>query len=606
MHQDSIEFNGNGPLPEAGSTGTIEEPGWGEIQPVGGRFGIAATLPTTQHVIDYEEGNLKLPQGYYRLVTHPCAQALQESLKEFYGVRHALLFPSLAAAVTEYIDYLAVSRPDLTVMVLQEPDTDLEVSTIASAAFAEVREVAVQADLEAALPAASLTHQSLVLFNLRDVSSRCQAEAEWFAQARKQRAVLAGVSFLPPKKDWPPAQLPHWFCGLGQPAHGIEGGAHLTQVDLQADEIRERQKKRGPILSARNAAVFLGELIPEHYATTIETLEQDLCARLAKLDRAEFALLFPSGMNAIAACFDLAHARQRRKIIVFGHMYSDTHMLLEETPWPGGDRFETHFLDADADDLLQTLLDETTGCVFVETITNPLNQVPHLPRILAACKQHGVPVVVDNTLATPTGCQPLTLGADVVVYSTSKHLSGKNNHGGGLLLTNDPELRDWFSDYRDGRGLRMSGLEMATLRDNLQDVMTRLPRFHANAQTLAEALNGCPLVDQIYYAGLPDNPWHANAEDILQACGSVVGFTLNEKGLAAMRRVYDADMPHVTKSPSLGSNHTLLCPYTMLTYYQRSDEYLVDIGLERHLLRVAVGCEEDFQPVLNELIHAIS
>ena len=605
VNQDSTEIKNSGPLPLLESATNIVEPNWGDIEPVGGRFGVAATLPTTEHVMAYEEGTIQLPQGYYRLVTHPCTKAIQQSCQAFYDIRHAILFPSLAASLTEYIDYLQLSRPDLTVIVVRETDTSLNVTSIVSATSAHVVQVSAYGGLTPNLPATTLTPESLVLLVVGDPQHLVEKELSWFKLARKQRAILAGVSPLPPNRPWPLGHIPHWFCGLGQPAPGIDGGAHLTRIDMQADEIRERQKKRGPILSARNSAIFLGEPIPSDYVRKIRQLEQDLCSELAGLEQAHHALLFPSGMCAITACLDHIHATQRRKIIVVGHLYSDTHILLSEFAWPGGEPFETHFIEANEDDRLQTLLDDQTGCVFVETITNPLNQVPHLPRIIRACKQQNTLIIVDNTLATPAGCKPLMLGADIVLYSTTKHISGKNDHGGGLLLTNRDDLRDIVQAYQEARGLPMSGLEMTTLAKNMQDLDTRLPRFQANAQTLAEALHACDMVDQVYYAGLPSSQWHSNANEFLQGYGSVVSFTLKEKGLDAMRCVYDTPFNHITKSPSLGSNQTLLCPYTMLTYYQKSDDYLASIGLERHLLRVAVGCEKDFAPVLSEILAAL-
>jgi cystathionine gamma-synthase len=126
-----------------------------------------------------------------------------------------------------------------------------------------------------------------------------------------------------------------------------------------------------------------------------------------------------------------------------------------------------------------------------------------------------------------------------------------------------------------------------------------MPRFNRNGQALADMLRAHPAVDQVYFGTETLPEW-------LTGLGSVVSCTLKDPGQAALARVFDADMPGVIKAPSLGSNQTLFCPYVFLTYYDKSDAYLDACHLPRHLLRFAVGCEEDLQPVLSSISSALT
>ena len=208
-------------------------------------------------------------------------------------------------------------------------------------------------------------------------------------------------------------------------------------------------------------------------------------------------------------------------------------------------------------------------------------------------------------MATPVNCTPMTWGADVVVHSTTKFLNGSNDHGGGGVIVRDGQqerllerqFRQWDS--------RMSPIEAAVLEEHMKDFPQRMARFNANASRVASLLDGHPGVSRLFFNGNPSHASFATARNILSGPGSVISFTLADDSMEGLRAFYDSPLPHILKAPSLGSNVTLLCPYTLLTHYDEPDEALEAIGLSRYLVRVAVGCEEDIGPVIESLDAAL-
>ena len=232
--------------------------------------------------------------------------------------------------------------------------------------------------------------------------------------------------------------------------------------------------------------------------------------------------------------------------------------------------------------------------------------MPDLEAIAAIAKNAAIPFYVDNTMATPLNCQPLHWGADAVIHSTSKYLSGTNTHGGGVVLCNDDTLAQKLIHCQALLNNSISPYEADALLTSLHDFTERMQRFNANGLKLAKFLEKHPAVEKTHYALLESSGTFNTAKRILNGGGGVVSFELKDSSLDAVRRFYDSPMPHVHKAPSLGSDETLMCPYVLLTYYKKDDAYLRMLRLNRHLLRVSCGCEKDFTPILNELDAALT
>jgi cystathionine beta-lyase/cystathionine gamma-synthase len=376
---------------------------------------------------------------------------------------------------------------------------------------------------------------------------------------------------------------------------GCTAGVGLTaDADLAAD-LHERNRRRGGSLSARNVDFFL-----EADDGLFDVPDcKSLCANhLLEMEEAGSVHFYPSGMGAVTAVLDIVLSPTQSRMLVLGNVYRDTHLLLEEQRW-AGKNVQTDFLDThDLAGLQARIADPALAGVLIETITNPLIEIPDLPAIADICRQAGKPLLVDSTMAGPLNACPLDLGATVVMHSTSKYLSGSNVHGGGIVLTRDADWMQALSDQQVRWENRLSPLEFPALLEGLDSYAERIARFNANGEALAACLRAHPAVETVYYGnqGRPD--W-------LKGLGSVVSCELKAPSLSKVATFFDAELPGVIKAPSLGSNQTLFCPYVLLAYYDKSDDYLRECNLSKTLLRFAAGCEEDFSGVLNGIRAAL-
>ena len=152
----------------------------------------------------------------------------------------------------------------------------------------------------------------------------------------------------------------------------------------------------------------------------------------------------------------------------------------------------------------------------------------------------------------------------------------------------------------------MCAQEAAALLEHLSSFPERMARFNRNAVAVAGFLGEHPGIARIFFNGHPGHRSHATARRLLAGAGSVMSFTLANDSEDAMRAFYDSALPGIVKAPSLGSDMTLLCPYTLLTHYGEAEEVLAATGLPRYLLRLAVGCEQDIAPVLRAVREALA
>jgi cystathionine beta-lyase/cystathionine gamma-synthase len=550
------------PLPEvdAPTDGTFP------TQSVLGPFGITAEVERFAEVLTWQEQRALPFQGYYRLVHHPRLKRLLARLRAYYGRPCSIPYAAPGAALKELLEFLDLQAP---IHVQAPPSCQPILDTLTFPRRTSGRKVIVHAGRVAALREADALHVA------------------WFTAPPADPADLDGADFA--------------LLNLGPDGTPARGAVTLFSRTSDYAELYERNRRHGHTLATRDA-IWLdgGEPDVPHDPAAPARVLSELC----RWENAEHGLLYPSGMNALLEAFEALCPPDRRRALVVGHPYSDTHLFLTDLAWAGGS-FTTTFLRGDEAHRVAELLTPAHGMVFVETITNPLSEVPDLPVIAAACRARGVPLVVDNTMATPWNCRPLDLGADVVVHSTTKYLAGSNDHGGGFTATRDGELARRLRARQAALGNALSPFDALVLERRLASFAERMPRFNANGLALARFLRTHPAVDRVWYCGLEESPYHAAAQRLLRGAAGVVSCTLKDPSRAALGRYYDTPTPHVRKAPSLGSDTTLFCPYVMLTYFKRDDAYLARHHLPRHLLRFSVGCEPDLEPVLAEIDRAL-
>ena len=168
-----------------------------------------------------------------------------------------------------------------------------------------------------------------------------------------------------------------------------------------------------------------------------------------------------------------------------------------------------------------------SGLLWIESPTNPMLEVADVPALIAAAKQRGILVAVDNTFATPLLQTPLDLGADIVVHSVTKYLAGHSDVVLGAALTSSGELRQRMHTERSMRGSVAGPFEVWLALRGLRTLAVRLDRAQANAQTIAERLAAHPAVIETRYPGLPDDPGHGRAAAQMNGFGAIIAFTVD-------------------------------------------------------------------------------
>ena len=566
--------------------------------PVNGPFSVTATIPTLDEIIDWQEGRCFFDFGYYRFIDSPPLYRIQQGLQVHYQIRHCLLYTSFQSAALELLDYLLFTKPRMRIKLVSDHEAGAPFSIESSLSVLKTKVCLVNpARIETFLPF-SREKDELLVINVRDPGAFIETRESFLKAAKSSRIPIVLLSGGFPPKERGSRLINYWVFPMNKASDEVGAGAILSNLDRQMEELKKLRIQRGPILSSRDAAFFLGES-----ELPAESRKEELIERLCEMENARYGFLFPSGMQAISTLMNLLRRPEKAKIIAIGHLYTDTYALLthakQRIP------VENRFIGVDEMDQFQNALSDQIAAIITETITNPLNDVPDLESILERARAHQIPVIVDNTFATPSNCKPLQLGVDFVVHSTTKYLNGTNDHGGGVILLNDAEMVTRIRLYQQQWGNDLSSQESAVLWEQIQDFEKRMQRFQANALQVSEFLQKHPGVDRLYFHNLPSHRSYHVSRRLLKGPGSVMSFTLKRPGLEGLRQFYDAPLLHILKAPSLGSNQTILCPYTMLAHYHESDECLDAIGLPRYLIRLSVGCEEQIKPVIDSLDQAL-
>ncbi|MBF0240731.1 MAG: PLP-dependent transferase [SAR324 cluster bacterium] len=566
-----------------------------QVDPVGGKYTVTAVLPTVEDILDWQEGRCSFNYGYYRFIDHPLIHTLQEELARYYHIKNCMAYTTHQCALMELLDYLLLAKPRMTIKVIHEQANDPLLNRLEQLQTNIVQ--VLPADINKLQPL-SAGKDEIILLAVPSPDSLIEQESSFFELVRQQRIpVIVSTSELP-ETTWDTATITYRVCELDSEKR-IQGGVILSNADRPLAALRELRKQKGPVLSSRNLDALKQNI------STPPSRESQILGRLCDMEHARYGFLFPSGMNAIATLFSILRTETKNQMVCIGHLYTDTYSLLTYGKLRSG-RPDNIFLNTHELDQLPGILHENTAAIITETITNPLNDVPDLRKISEIARQHNIPVLVDNTFATPFNCNPLDFGVTAVIHSTTKYLSGANDHAGGAVLVNDETLARKIETFQQAWVNRMSEFETSVLWDHMQDFEQRMVRFNHNALQVAQFLEQHPAVQQVFYNQNPSHDDYAVAKSLLRGGGAVVSFTLKNDSLQGLTQFYNASLQPIIKAPSLGSNTTLVCPYTLLAHYHESDETLTELGLSRYLIRIAVGCEEDLSQIIDVLNQALS
>ncbi len=355
------------------------------------------------------------------------------------------------------------------------------------------------------------------------------------------------------------------------------------------------------IVPVYQTSTYTQDAVGEHkgfdYSRTVNPTRVALETQLAALENADYGSAFASGMAATAAVMNILSAGDH--VIVTDDLYGGTYRLFSRVLARYGLDFT--YVDMADIDSVRAAIKPNTKMFWVETPTNPLLKLIDI-RAIAALRKGGQIVVVDNTFASPYFQQPLSLGADIVVHSTTKYIGGHSDVIGGVAVTSNKDLYDVIKFHQNAVG-GVPGPHDAWLTMRGAKTLALRMREHAkNAQTVAEFLEGHPEVERVYYPGLRSHPQHDLATRQMTGFGGMVSFTL--KGPEQRAIDFAHRMKYFSLAESLGGVESLICHPARMTHGSIPKEEREKRGVTDGLLRLSVGIE-DIDDLIEDLRTAL-
>ena len=303
---------------------------------------------------------------------------------------------------------------------------------------------------------------------------------------------------------------------------------------------------------------------------------------LASLEGAEHGAAFSSGLGATTTLMHLLNPGDR--VIAINDVYGGVYRMFSQVYEPKGYLFEW-LPSEEINENLAAHLDERTRIVWLETPTNPLLNVIDIRAAVEAAHEAGAMVVVDNTFASPYLQQPLALGADVVIHSTTKYLGGHSDLIGGFVATSDPTVAERLHFLQKSLGAVPGPLDCWLVLRGAKTLAVRMRQHSANAMAIAAYLDRHPRVEKVLYPGLPHHPGHEIASRQMRDFGGMISFLAEseEEAVALVERTKIWKL-----AESLGGVESLIEIPALMTHMSTADS---PFAAPPNLVRLSVGLE---------------
>lgn len=323
--------------------------------------------------------------------------------------------------------------------------------------------------------------------------------------------------------------------------------------------------------------------------------------KMAALEEGTDGVAFASGMAAITSTL-LSVAKPGEEIIAHRVLYGSTYNVINKILPENG--IKTKLLDLTEISQLEDAINETTSAIYLETPANPNLDIIDIEQISRLKDKYDIKIIVDNTFATPFFQKPLKLGADVVVHSATKYISGHGDVVAGVAVADDQEyIHKLKFDYMAEYGGVLSPFNAWLLLRGLKTLGLRMRTHEENTLKVAEYLNNHPEVDRVYYPGLPQSTGYKVANKQMSGFGSVLSFELKGDINRAEKFVDSLEM--IKLAVSLGDAETLIeYPFAM-THRGYTAKELEKMGLNKKMIRLSVGLE-GYQDIITDIKEALS
>jgi cystathionine gamma-synthase len=360
-------------------------------------------------------------------------------------------------------------------------------------------------------------------------------------------------------------------------------------MDFETRAIHEGQEPdpaTGAIITPiYQTSTFVQEAVGVHkgydYARVANPTRTALQVALASLENAEHGIAFSSGLGATTTLMHLVNPGER--VVLIADVYGGVYRMTSQVYEPKGYLFDYVPAAEFAD--LGDRLDEKTRMVWVESPSNPLLNVVDIRAAADAAHAVGAILVVDNTFATPYLQNPLDLGADVVLHSTTKYLGGHSDVVGGFAATNDPTIAERLYFLQKSLGAVPGPFDSWLVLRGIKTLAVRMQRHCENARAIAAWLGEQPGVEQVLYPGLPSHPGHEIAKRQMRDFGGMISF-LADSEETAVELVARTKLFQLAES--LGGVESLIEHPARMTHASTAD---APFAAPRNLVRLSVGIE---------------
>lgn len=343
----------------------------------------------------------------------------------------------------------------------------------------------------------------------------------------------------------------------------------------------------------------IGEHKGYEYARSGNPTRTALESCLAALENGRYGLSFASGLAAESAVLSLLNPGDH--IVSCDDLYGGTYRLFERIV--GRYNITTDYVQVGDTAGYEKAIRPNTKLIWLETPTNPLLRLADIRAVAQIARQHNILLVVDNTFATPYFQQPLELGADIVVHSTTKYINGHSDIIGGAVVLNDEQVYEQLKFQQNAAGAVPGPFDAWLTLRGIKTLAIRMRQHQQNALAIAHFLSEHPRVESIYYPGLASHPDHALAKQQMSGSGGMVSFqfkgTIDDVDKVVRRfKVFSF-------GESLGGVKSLVCHPATMTHGSIPKEIREARGVNDTLLRISVGIE-DAEDLIADLDQALA
>jgi cystathionine beta-lyase/cystathionine gamma-synthase len=326
---------------------------------------------------------------------------------------------------------------------------------------------------------------------------------------------------------------------------------------------------------------------------TRDALEESLCS----LEGGTSAHVFGSGMAAITALCTMMKSGDH--VVCSDNVYGGTGRLFDKVLTNYGLTFT--YVDTSVAENVAAAITPATKLVHIETPTNPMMSLTDIGAVARICHAKGVELSVDNTFLSPYLQQPIALGADIVMHSTTKFLNGHSDGLGGVLICTKPEHAETFRFVQKCTGGILSPFESYLLLRGVKTLAVRMKQHDANGRVVADFLKSHAKVQQVFYPGLVEHPQHELAKRQQNGFGSMISMEL---GSLENANAFAKALRLGLLAESLGGVETLICHPATMTHAAVGAEGRARLGITDGLMRVSVGIE-DVEDIVADLGQAL-